>query len=83
MNIEWKAKICSGMDVVEKIKFIKEGTDANGNKAIATAVYVPSAEEQYKTRTDWTNEEIDAIANKLSDGLDEEIIRQLESNLGN
>jgi hypothetical protein len=80
MNIEWKAKICSGMDVVEKIKFIKEGTDANGNKATATAVYVPSAEEQYKTRADWTNEEIDAIANKLSDGLDEEIIRQLKNN---
>lgn len=80
MNIEWKAKICSGMDVVEKIKFIKEGTDANGNKAIATAVYVPSAEEQYKTRADWTDEEIDAIGNKLSSDLDAEIVRQLENN---
>lgn len=80
MNIEWKAKICSGMDVVEKIKFIKEGTDAQGNKAIATAVYMPSGDEQYKTRADWTDEEIDAIGNKLSSDLDAEIIRQLENN---
>ena len=79
MEILWKAKICSGMDVVEKIKFIKEGTDAQGNKATASAVYIPSGDEQYKIRADWTNEEIDAIANKLSDDLDAEITRQLET----
>ena len=79
ISILWKAKICSGMDVVEKIKFIREGTDAQGNKAIASSVYIPSGDEQYKTRADWTNEEIDAIANKLSDDLDAEITRQLET----
>jgi len=80
ISIIWKAKICSGMDVVEKIKFIKEGTDSEGNKATSSAVYIPSGDEQYKVRADWTNEEIDSIANKLSDDLDAEIIRQLENN---
>lgn len=76
MTIEWKAKICSGMDVVEKIKFIKQGTDSDGNKITASAVYVPSGDEEYKTRTDWTDAQIDAIANTLSDDLDAEITRQ-------
>jgi len=80
ISILWKAKICSGMDVVEKIKFIKEGTDAQGNKAIASSVYIPSGDEQYKTRADWTNEEIDAIANTLSDDLDAEITRTTRLN---
>ena len=64
---------------MQQKKFIKEGTDAQGNKATASAVYIPSGDEQYKTRADWTNEEIDAIANTLSDGLDEEITRKLEN----
>ena len=34
MAITWKAKICSGMDVVEKIKFIKQGIDDDGNKVM-------------------------------------------------
>jgi len=76
MTIEWKGKICSGMDVVEKIKFIKQGTDSDGNKITASAVYVPSGDEEYKTRTDWTDAQIDAIANTLSDDLDAEITRQ-------
>ena len=76
MNINWKAKICSGMDVVEKINFIKEGVDNDGKKYTANAVYVPSAEDQYKTRDQWSQSEIDAIAEKLSDGLDESIIEQ-------
>ena len=76
MAITWKAKICSGMDVVEKIKFIKQGTDSDGNKITASAVYVPSGDEEYKVRSEWTDEQIDAIANKLSDDLDNEIIRQ-------
>tara|TARA_R100001530_G_scaffold104795_1_gene73070 strand:+ start:277 stop:516 length:240 start_codon:yes stop_codon:yes gene_type:complete len=76
MAIVWKAKICSGMDVVEKIKFIKQGTDSDGNKITASAVYVPSGDEEYKVRSEWTDEQIDAIANKLSDDLDNEIIRQ-------
>jgi hypothetical protein len=76
MNIKWKAKICSGMDVVEKINFIKEGIDSNGKKYTANSVYVPSEDEQYKTRAEWTQSEIDAIANKLSNDLDESIIAQ-------
>ncbi len=76
MNINWKAKICSGMDVVEKINFIKEGIDKDGKKYTASAVYVPSADDQYKTRNQWSQSEIDAIAETLSDGLDESIIEQ-------
>mgnify|MGYP003653901498 CR=1 FL=1 len=81
MNINWKAKICSGMDVVEKINFIKEGVDSNGKKYTANSVYVPSADEQYKTRDEWLQSEIDAIADKLSNDLDESIIAQSEFKL--
>ena len=52
MAITWKAKICSGMDVVEKIKFIKQGTDDDGKIVTASAVYVPSAEDAYKVRSE-------------------------------
>ena len=76
MSIIWKAKICSGMDVVEKITFIKEGTDENGKKVIASAVYVPGSEDAYKIRSEWTDEEINTIADTLSDDLDEAIIAQ-------
>jgi len=76
MKINWKAKICSGMDVVEKINFIKEGIDSDGKKYTANSVYVPSANEQYKTREQWLQTEIDAIADKLSNDLDESIIAQ-------
>ena len=81
MNIKWKAKICSGMDVVERINFIKEGIDSDGKKYTANSVYVPSADEQYKTRAEWLQSEIDAIADKLSDDLDESIIAQSEFKL--
>tara|TARA_R100001463_G_scaffold135303_1_gene198461 strand:- start:151 stop:417 length:267 start_codon:yes stop_codon:yes gene_type:complete len=76
MNIKWKAKICSGMDVVEKINFIKEGVDSDGKKYTANAVYVPSADDQYKTREEWLQSEIDEIADTLSSDLDESIIAQ-------
>lgn len=76
MKINWKAKICSGMDVVEKINFIKEGIDNDGKKYTANSVYVPSADDQYKTRDQWKQSEIDAIADKLSDDLDESIMVQ-------
>ena len=76
MAIVWKAKICSGMDVVEKIKFIKQGTDSDGNKITASAVYVPSVDDEYKSRSEWTDEQIDAISDNLSDDLDNEIIRR-------
>lgn len=76
MEINWKAKICSGMDVVEKINFIKEGIDSDGKKYTANSVYIPSADEQYKTREQWLQSEIDEIADKLSNDLDESIITQ-------
>jgi len=76
MNINWKAKICSGMDVVEKINFIKEGIDSDGKKYTANSVYVPSADDQNKTREEWLQSEIDEIADKLSNDLDESIITQ-------
>jgi len=76
MTIEWKGKICSGMDVVEKIKFIKQGTDSDGNKITASAVYVPSGDEEYKTRDEWTDAQINALADTLSSDLDAEITRQ-------
>lgn len=77
MEINWKAKICSGMDVVEKINFIKEGIDSDGKKYTANSVYIPSADEQYKTREQWLQSEIDEIADKLSNDLDESIIAQI------
>ena len=76
MAIEWKAKICSGMDVVEKIKFIKQGTDSDGNKVTASSVYVPSGDDMYKTRCEWSDSEINAIADKVSDELDNAIKSQ-------
>ena len=76
MAITWKAKICSGMDVVEKIKFIKQGTNDNGKIITSSAVYVPSAEDAYKIRSEWTDEEINAIGDTLSDDLDNAIIAQ-------
>jgi len=76
MAITWVAKICSGMDVVEKIKFIKQGIDDDGNKVIASGVYVPSTDDSYKLRSEWSTSEIDAIADKLSSDLDEAITAQ-------
>jgi len=76
MSIIWKAKICSGMDVVEKITFIKEGTDENGNKVNASAVYIPGADDAYKIRSEWTDEEINTIGDTLSNDLDAAIIAQ-------
>ena len=76
MAITWKAKICSGMDVVEKIKFIKQGTDDNGVIVTASAVYVPSINDAYKIRSEWTDEEINAIGDTLSDDLDNAITAQ-------
>ena len=76
MAITWKAKICSGMDVVEKIKFIKQGTDDNGKIITSSAVYVPSTDDAYKVRSEWTDEQIDAIADTLSGDLDLAIIAQ-------
>ena len=64
------------MDVVEKIKFIKQGTDSDGNKVTASSVYVPSGDDMYKTRSEWSDSEINAIADKVSDELDNAIKSQ-------
>lgn len=64
------------MDVVEKIKFIKQGIDSDGNKVTASSVYVPSGDDMYKTRSEWSDSEINAIADKVSDELDNAIKSQ-------
>ena len=65
----WKSKICRGMDVVETITFTREGTSAEGKPAQASAVYVPGADEQ-KPRDQWSQDEIDAIGERLVPQLD-------------
>lgn len=70
----WKSKICRGMDVVEQIIFTRQDTDADGNIVKVSATYVPGADEE-KTREEWTQAEIDAIGDRLVDGLDAELAR--------
>jgi|6_EtaG_2_1085325.scaffolds.fasta_scaffold90669_2 hypothetical protein len=76
MEIIWKCKACSGMDMVERITFIREGTTDSGEKIIASAVHIPSYDKLYRTREQWTDEEIDAIGNNIVEDLDEEINRK-------
>jgi hypothetical protein len=68
----WKSKICRGMDVVEQIVFTRQDTDLEGNIIKASATYVPGADEE-KPREEWTQEEIDAIGERLVSALDAEI----------
>ena len=72
----WKSKICRGMDVVETITFTRQGTDANNNVITTSAVYVCGTNEE-KPRSEWTQEEIDAIGENLVAGLDEELTNRI------
>lgn len=74
----WKSKICRGMDVVETITFIREGTNVEGKPVQASAVYVPGADEQ-KPRDQWSQDEIDAIGDRVAPTLDAEIARLISS----
>ena len=67
----WKSKICRGMDVVESITFIRSMT-FDGVEKTASAVYVPAANNS-KSRSEWTQEEIDAIGETLVADLDESL----------
>ena len=60
------------MDVVEQIVFTRQDTDLEGNIIKASATYVPGADEE-KPREEWTQEEIDAIGERLVSALDAEI----------
>lgn len=68
----WKSKICRGMDVVETITYIRQGTNELGQDVQVSAVYVPGADQQ-KPREQWSQEEIDAIGENLAPQLDETI----------
>jgi len=72
--ITWKSKICKGMDVVETIIFVRQTTNSEGNVITANAVYVCGDDEQ-KPRSEWTQEQIDSIGDKLVADLDSEIER--------
>ena len=71
----WKSKICRGMDVVETITFTRQDIDKNGNAIFVSGVYVPAEE---KARSEWSQEEIDAIGETMIDELDAEIERLKE-----
>ena len=72
----WKSKICRGMDVVETITFTRQGTDSKNNIITTSAVYVCGSNEE-KPRSEWTQEEIDAIGENLVAGLDEELTNRI------
>jgi hypothetical protein len=67
----WKSKICRGMDVVESITFVRSMT-VDGVEKTASAVYVPAANNS-KSRSEWTQEEIDAVGETLVADLDESL----------
>jgi hypothetical protein len=67
----WKSKICRGMDVVESITFVRSMT-VEGVEKTASAVYVPAANNS-KSRSEWTQEEIDAVGETLVADLDESL----------
>ena len=67
----WKSKICRGMDVVESITFVR-GVTVNGVEKTASAVYVPAANNS-KSRSEWAQEEIDAIGETLVADLDKSL----------
>ena len=72
----WKSKICRGMDVVETITFTRQGADSKNNIITTSAVYVCGSNEE-KPRSEWTQEEIDAIGENLVAGLDEELTNRI------
>lgn len=66
--ITWKSKICRGMDVVETITYTRQ-TEKDGKIITASACYVPG-DDQQKPRDQWTQQEIDAIGEKIAITLD-------------
>lgn len=65
----WKSKICRGMDVVETITFTRQGLNSSGDVISTTAVYVCGSDEQ-RPRSEWSQEQIDAIGENLVADMD-------------
>ena len=63
------------MDVVETITFTRRGIDKNSKDVFVSGVYVPAEE---KARSEWSQEEIDAIGEAMIGELDAEIERLKE-----
>lgn len=68
----WKSKICRGMDVVEVITFTRQDIDADGKMWFVAAAHIPA---EQKPRNEWTQEEIDAIGDRIAPDLDAELAR--------
>lgn len=64
------------MDVVETITFTRQGTDSKNNVITASAVYVCGSDEE-KPRSEWTQEEIDSIGERLISELDQELTNRI------
>jgi len=58
ITYSWASQTCGGMDVVERIIFVRQGDDGAGHVVTASAVYVTGADEQ-KLRADWAQSDID------------------------
>jgi len=68
----WLSKNCNGSPNVESITFSRQDAKADGQMIAVFATYVPGAAEQ-KPANQWTQEEIDAIGERLRPGLDAEL----------
>ena len=62
------------MDVVETITFTRQDVDASGKPIFMSGTYVPGADEE-KSRSEWSQEEIDAIGERMAMSLDAELER--------
>jgi len=72
MTASWKSKLCSGMDIVERINFVRMDTTPDGTVVTANAVYCVGADSE-KPRSEWSDAEIDAIGDTLAPSLDARI----------
>lgn len=70
----WLSKNCNGSPNVETITFTRQDVKADGQLITVFATYVPGAAEQ-KPANQWTQEEIDAIGERVCPGLDAELER--------
>ena len=68
----WLSKICKGSPNVTSIAFARQDVKSDGQLVTVIASYVPGAAEQ-KPSSEWTQDEIDAIGERLRPGLDAEL----------
>ena len=64
------------MDVVETITFTRQGLNAIGEVITTSAVYVCGSDEE-KPRSEWTQDQIDAIGENLVAELDANLTERL------